>query len=142
MALAWGVRTSVTMALNSSIIGRVTSLPFSLASAFFSEPRWSMAAAAITPRSFDTAFMPASLPGVMFIQILRVDFAYECRRTLDSIRRDAVLGCDREHENRGSLGILVPHGEQRAARIGGNQNPPRRHGDTERTLSSVIPRTR
>jgi hypothetical protein len=38
-----------------------------LASDFASEPRWSMAAAAITPRWFDTAFNPDSFPGVSFI---------------------------------------------------------------------------
>src|SRR5277367_2470305 len=67
MALACGVRTSVTSVLNSSIIESETDEPFSLARDFCSEPRWSMAAAAMTPRSFDTAFIPASLPGVSFI---------------------------------------------------------------------------
>jgi len=46
-----------------------TSPPFSLASDFCSDPRWSMAAAAMTPRESDTAFMPASLPGVIFTGI-------------------------------------------------------------------------
>src|SRR5271155_3995246 len=68
MALAWGVKTSVTSVLNSSIMASLTSPPFSLARDFCSEPRWSIAAAAITPRSFDTAFRPASLPGVSFIK--------------------------------------------------------------------------
>src|ERR1700704_6132115 len=67
MALAWGVSTSVTSVLNSSIIASVTSPPFSLASDFCNEPRWSMAAAAITPRSFDTALSPFSFPGVSFM---------------------------------------------------------------------------
>jgi hypothetical protein len=40
--------------------------PFSLAKDFFSDPRWSMAAAAITPRELETAFIPASFPGVSF----------------------------------------------------------------------------
>ncbi len=70
MALACGVSTSVTSVLNSSIMASATSPPFSLASDFCSEPRWSMAAAAITPRSFDTAFIPASLPGVIFMSRL------------------------------------------------------------------------
>ena len=39
MALAWGVNTSVTSDLNSSIIASVTSPPFSLASDFCKEPR-------------------------------------------------------------------------------------------------------
>ena len=33
-----------------------------LASDFFSDPRWSMAAAAITPRSFETFLSPATFP--------------------------------------------------------------------------------
>src|SRR6266404_5622436 len=52
---------------------RETSAPFSLASAFFSDPRWSMAAAAITPRAFETAFMPASFPGLSFIRVPSVE---------------------------------------------------------------------
>jgi hypothetical protein len=56
----------VTRDLNSSISWSPTSAPFSFARDFFREPRWSIAAAAMTPRSFDTAFMPASLPGVIF----------------------------------------------------------------------------
>ena len=72
MALACGVSTSVTSDLNSSIIASETSPPFSLARAFCSEPRWSMAAAAMTPRPSATAFMPASLPGVIFILRLLV----------------------------------------------------------------------
>src|SRR3954463_16124067 len=57
------------MDLNSSIIESLISLPFSFCNDFFSEPRWSIAAAAITPRSFETAFMPASFPGVSFIEV-------------------------------------------------------------------------
>ncbi len=41
--------------------------PRSLASDFWSDPRWSMAAAAMTPRWSETAFRPASFPGVSFI---------------------------------------------------------------------------
>src|SRR5215831_12180066 len=67
MALACGVSTRVTMVLNSSIMEALISLPFSLAKAFCSDPRWSIAAAAITPRSFETAFMPANFPGVSFM---------------------------------------------------------------------------
>src|ERR1035438_7456420 len=63
MALACGVRTSLTSVLNSSIMASETAEPFSLARDFCSEPRWSMAAAAITPCAFETAFIPASLPG-------------------------------------------------------------------------------
>src|SRR5687768_11072067 len=66
IALACCVSTSVTRILNSSISWSPTLPPRSLASAFFSDPRWSIAAAAITPRSLETAFMPASLPGVIF----------------------------------------------------------------------------
>ena len=39
----------------------------SLAMALLSEPRWSMAAAAITPRESDTAFSPFCFPGVIFM---------------------------------------------------------------------------
>src|SRR5216684_7344414 len=67
MALAWGVSTSVTSDLNSSIMASPTSPPFSLASDFCSDPRWSMAAAAMTPRSFETLLSPASFPAVIFI---------------------------------------------------------------------------
>src|SRR5260370_40949520 len=54
------------MDLTSSIMEALTSDPFSLARDFCSEPRWSLAAAAITPRLFETAFIPASFPGVSF----------------------------------------------------------------------------
>src|SRR5512146_1006575 len=66
MALAWGVSTSVTSDLNSSMSRSLTSAPFSLASDFFSEPRWSIAAAAITPCSVDTFLSPDNFPGVSF----------------------------------------------------------------------------
>src|SRR5258708_39862785 len=66
IALACCVSTSVTMILNSSISWPPTLPPRSLASAFCSDPRWSIAAAAMTPRLSETAFMPASLPGVIF----------------------------------------------------------------------------
>src|SRR6266513_719824 len=67
IALACGVRTSVTSDLNSSIMALLTSLPFSLARDFCSDPRWSIAAAAITPRSLETRLSPFNLPGVSFI---------------------------------------------------------------------------
>src|SRR3954468_15999864 len=70
MALACGVKTSVTIDLNSSSIDELTSAPFSLANAFCNDPRWSMAAAAITPRLSETAFIPASFPGVSFTVVL------------------------------------------------------------------------
>src|SRR6185312_17007618 len=70
MALACGVRTSVTIDLNSSSIDVLTSAPFSLANAFCSDPRWSMAAAAMTPRLSETAFIPANFPGVSFTVVL------------------------------------------------------------------------
>ncbi len=77
--VACGVRTSVTSDLNSSIIASVISPPFSLASDFCSEPRWSMAAAAITPRlSFETFLSPASLPGVSFMRFLLERMRDEC----------------------------------------------------------------
>src|SRR5579859_211034 len=76
IALAWGVSTSLTIALNSSIMAELISAPFSLASDFCSDPRWSMAAAAITPRWLETAFIPASFPGVRFIVIPPYDFGF------------------------------------------------------------------
>src|SRR5215204_2920996 len=68
IALACCVSTSVTWILKSSMSWSVTSPPRSFASDFFREPRWSIAAAAMTPRASATAFMPASLPGVIFIR--------------------------------------------------------------------------
>jgi hypothetical protein len=44
--------------------------PFSFARDFFSDPRWSMAAAAITLRELETALSPASFPGVIFMVLL------------------------------------------------------------------------
>ncbi len=61
-----------TACLNSDIISGVTaflSMPFSLAIELISEPRWSIAAAAITPRSLETAFMPFCFPAVTFIEM-------------------------------------------------------------------------
>src|SRR5215472_9198144 len=60
------------MDLKSSIMEAVISPPFSLARAFCNDPRWSMAAAAITPRLLETAFIPASFPGVSFMMSLPV----------------------------------------------------------------------
>jgi hypothetical protein len=37
--------------------------------AFFNEPRWSMAAAAITPAEVDTFVSPCNFPGVIFIAL-------------------------------------------------------------------------
>jgi hypothetical protein len=59
-----------TSDLNSSIKASLTSPPFSLAKAFCKDPRWSMAAAAMTPRSVDTLLRPASFPGASFIGFL------------------------------------------------------------------------
>jgi hypothetical protein len=42
-------------------------MPLSFAMLFRNDPRWSMAAAAITPRELLTAFRPFTLPGVIFI---------------------------------------------------------------------------
>jgi hypothetical protein len=66
MAEACLVRTSVTRVLNSSRSWASAAAPRSLARDFWSEPRWSMAAAAMTPRWSETAFKPASFPGVNF----------------------------------------------------------------------------
>src|ERR1017187_3520078 len=71
MAVACGVKTRETASLNSAIISIVTaflSMPLSLAIALISEPRWSIAAAAITPRESETASMPLRFPGVSFIR--------------------------------------------------------------------------
>jgi hypothetical protein len=48
-----------TIALNSDIMASViwsSATPFSFASDFFSDPRWSIAAAAMTPCAFERAF--------------------------------------------------------------------------------------
>ena len=50
MAEAWRVRTSVTWILNSSRSWALAAAPRSLARDFCRDPRWSMAAAAMTPR--------------------------------------------------------------------------------------------
>ena len=68
--MACGVRTSLTRILNSSIMASEISAPFSLARDFCREPRWSIAAAAMMPRSLETFLRPASLPGVSFMGIL------------------------------------------------------------------------
>src|SRR5712692_9697454 len=59
-----------TASLNSDIISGVTaflSTPLTLAMALRKEPRWSMAAAAITPREFETASRPLILPALIFM---------------------------------------------------------------------------
>ena len=63
--MACGVRTSYTAILNSDIISGVTALastPLALAIDFCKLPRWSIAAAAMIPSSFDSAFMCFNLP--------------------------------------------------------------------------------
>ena len=62
IALAWGVRTLETLSLNSLIISSVTSegaMPLPAPIAFFSEPRWSIAAAPMIPSSVERACMCA-----------------------------------------------------------------------------------
>src|SRR5262245_58984285 len=102
MALACGVSTSVTSDLNSSISRSPISPPFSFASAFCSDPRWSMAAAAMTPRLSDTAFIPVSLPAVNFTSILlrtKRSFYYRKDKVLYRRRRHSGLyeAVDVEH---------------------------------------------
>jgi len=65
MALACGVNTLLTTTLNSLIMAGVisfTSTPRADARDFCRLPRWSIAAAAITPRSLDSAFIRLSFP--------------------------------------------------------------------------------
>ncbi len=62
-----GVSTSVTSVLKTSRSCAVGGAAARLAEDFCSEPRWSMAAAAMTPRASETAFRPASFPGVSFM---------------------------------------------------------------------------
>src|ERR1700684_1117294 len=78
MAEAGGVGTAVHRILTSSIMASVISPPFSLARDFCREPRWSMAAAAMMPRSLETFLRPASLPGVSFMRILLNTNEDEC----------------------------------------------------------------
>src|SRR5690348_14197875 len=78
MAVACGVRTSLTSVLNSSIMASLPSPPYSLARDICREPRWSMAAAAMMPRSLETFLRPASLPAVSFMRILLNADEYEC----------------------------------------------------------------
>src|SRR5262245_47868826 len=68
-----------------------TSPPLSLASAFCSEPRWSIAAAAITPRSFETAFMPASLPAEILTEVFTVVLHQAVARTGRDARKQVIL---------------------------------------------------
>src|ERR1700722_17220711 len=103
MAEACGVRTSVTRILNSSIMASVISPPFSLASDFCREPRWSMAAAAMTPRSFETFLRPASLPGVSFMRFLLSrggkDEYWETHHCKPRAGWTAVTGCSARLEH-------------------------------------------
>src|ERR1019366_2199214 len=65
MALACGVRMRLTAVLNSLIMAGViswTSTPRTVDRAFCRLPRWSMAMAAMTPRSLASAFMRFILP--------------------------------------------------------------------------------
>src|ERR1700733_12810390 len=109
MAVACGVKTSLTRDLNSSIIWSVTSPPFSLASDFCREPRWSIAAAAITPRSLDTFLSPASLPGVSFMRVLLGVRMDECLERIivnqgkGNTASGSPLKSSGRYERRGSL---------------------------------------
>src|SRR5262249_51605093 len=104
MALACFVRTSVTSSLNSSMSRSLMSPPFSLPNDFFSEPRWSIAAAAITPRLSETAFMPAILPGVNFIGNLQSQVGNKCRPQLRSLSAlSKSLSLLRLHASRGGI---------------------------------------
>src|ERR1700733_14382203 len=65
IAVACGVRILDTATLNSDIISGVTafaSTPFALAIDFCKLPRWSIAAAAMIPSLFESAFMCFNLP--------------------------------------------------------------------------------
>jgi hypothetical protein len=57
-----------------------TAPPRSFASAFCSDPRWSIAAAAMTPRPSETAFIPESFPGVIFTEIFYMGERYQGKR--------------------------------------------------------------
>src|ERR1700722_16325587 len=73
IALACGVSTLVTEVLNSLIISGVISFlstPRADARDFCKLPRWSMAAAAMMPAWFESAFMGFHLPPDNFIQTL------------------------------------------------------------------------
>ena len=66
MAEACGVNTRVTAVLNSDIISGVTaftSTPLAVAIDFCKLPRWSIAAAAMIPLSFERAFRCFNFPG-------------------------------------------------------------------------------
>src|SRR5437660_6862211 len=70
IALAWVVIARLTATLNSLMMAGVmslTSTPREVASAFCKLPRWSMAAAAMMPRSLDRAFMRFNLPAEGFM---------------------------------------------------------------------------
>src|SRR5579862_7628446 len=113
MAVACGVRTSVTSVLNSSIMASVTSPPFSFAKDFCSEPRWSIAAAAMTPRSFETFLRPASLPGVSFMRnppkVLRIDECVERIIVNDGHEKNASQRCGQAVPKNVSEGIYHRH---------------------------------
>ena len=53
-----------------------------MVSDFCSDPRWSMAAAAITPRGLETALRPASFPGV---RVVMLGWISEGRGKLDPV---------------------------------------------------------
>ena len=62
MAVECLVSTAVTAFLNCTRSSGVVAAPRALAMDFSSDPRWSIAAAAITPFSSAQALMPANLP--------------------------------------------------------------------------------
>src|ERR1700685_905411 len=95
IALACGVRTFATAILNSCIISSVTcscGTPLAFAMDLRRLPLWSIAAAAMTPLSFESAFMCFTLPSESCIRF----FSRCCARllpgdrTLSVYRRDAI----------------------------------------------------
>ena len=72
MALACFVSTLVTAFLKLARSSGVAGVPRAFAMAFSSDPRWSMAAAAMTPASFAHALMPATFP---FPNFTAMDFS-------------------------------------------------------------------
>src|ERR1700730_6416366 len=104
MAEACLVRTEVTRVLKTSRSWASAAAPRSLARDFWREPRWSMAAAAMTPRSSETAFSPASFPGVNFsfsigACLLRL-LIYVCRGSFYTVDDRCCRGdgCGLKHE--------------------------------------------
>ena len=89
--------TEVAGERGSTLVNRAVSVQSRLSSvlaiALMSEPRWSIAAAATTPRELDTAWRPFCLPGVIFIacDLPRV----KCQRILGIL----TYGLRRERRN-------------------------------------------